>query len=332
MDKRYEVTPRTIIFGLAILAGIWVLIQVKLVVVAVFIALTLSLALNPLVMKLRRWRIPRPIGVFLVFFVFLFILGGLLAYGFTPLVNQTGKFIINLPQFLNPILERLGPLPFAEELRQQLVSQATLLSANILTIAGAIVSNILFLLTVLFLTFYLLLDWENLLNRFVGMLNVRAKERVRRVAETMERQLGGWLRGQLTLMILVGFLVYLGLLALGVEYAVPLAVIAGLLEIVPVIGPILSAIPALLVGFGTSLWLGVWIAVLYVIVQQLENSLIVPNVMGRAVGFSPLLTLLILFAGGQLFGIGGAVLAIPASILLSIVAKDILVWNHNRSR
>lgn len=331
MDKRYEVTPRTIIFGLAILAGVWVLIQIKLVVVAVFIALILNLALNPLVMKLQR-RIPRPVAVFLVFFLFLFILGGLLVYGFTPMVNQTGKFIINLPQFLGPILDRLGPLPFAEELQQQLVAQATLLSANILTIAGTIVSNIFFLLTVLFLTFYLLLDWENLLNRFVGMLNVRAKERVRRLAETMERQLGGWLRGQLILMILVGTLSYLGLLALGVEYAVPLAVIAGLLEIVPVLGPILSAIPALLVGFGTSLWLGVWVAVLYVIVQQLENSLIVPNVMGRAIGFSPLLTLLILFAGGQLFGIGGAVLAIPASILLSIVARDVLVWNHNRNR
>ncbi len=332
MDKRYEVTPRTIIFGLTILAAVWVLVQIRLVVVAVFIALVLSLALNPLVVKLRGRGIPRPIGVFLVFLVFLLVLGGLLAYGFTPLVNQTGKFILSLPQFLEPILNRLGPLPFAEELQQQLVSQATLLSANILTIAGKIVSNIFFLLTVMFLTFYLLLDWENLLNRFVGMLNVRAKERVRRLAEAMEQHLGGWLRGQLILMLAVGILVYLGLLALGVEYAVPLAVIAGLLEIVPVIGPILSAIPALVVGFGTSLWLGVWIAILYLVVQQLENSLIVPNVMGRAVGFSPLVTLLILFAGGQLFGIGGAVLAIPATILLSLLARDILIWNHQRSR
>jgi predicted PurR-regulated permease PerM len=146
----------------------------------------------------------------------------------------------------------------------------------------------------------------------------------------MEKQLGGWLRGQLLLMVVVGVMVYLGLLALGVEYALPLAVIAGLLEVVPTIGPVLSSIPALLVGFGTSFWLGVWILGLYLIVQQLENSLIVPNVMGRAIGFSPLITLVIIFAGAQLFGIGGAVLSIPSAILLSIIARDILDWNHSR--
>jgi len=134
----------------------------------------------------------------------------------------------------------------------------------------------------------------------------------------------------LLLMIVVGVLVYLGLFALGVEYALPLAVIAGLFEVIPTIGPVLSAIPALLVGFGTSFSLGVWVLVLYIVVQQLENSLIVPNVMGRAVGYSPLTTLLIVFAGAQLFGIGGAVLSIPAAIFLTILGKDLLSWNDSR--
>ncbi len=306
------------------------MIQVKMVVAAIFIALTICLALDPFVARLKRWRVPRPVGVFLVFFLFLLAIGSLLAYGFTPLVSQTGKFIVNLPQFLGPLLTRLGPLPFAVELQQQLVSQATLLSANVLAIAGAIVSNILFLITVLFLTFYLLLDWENLKSRFAEMLNPRSRIRVQRILEAMEHQLGGWLRGELVLMVVVGVMVYLGLFALGVDYVLPLAVIAGILEIVPIIGPILSAVPALLVGFGTSFWLGVWIAVLYIIVQQLENNLIVPNVMGKATGFSPLLTLLVLFVGGQLFGIGGAILALPAALFLSILAKDLLVWNNSK--
>jgi predicted PurR-regulated permease PerM len=102
------------------------------------------------------------------------------------------------------------------------------------------------------------------------------------------------------------------------------------LEVVPTIGPVLSAIPALLVGFGTSFWLGVWILGLYVVVQQLENSLVVPNIMGRAIGFSPLITLIIIFAGAQLFGIAGVVLSIPAAIFLNIIARDILDWNHSR--
>lgn len=330
MGKHYEITPRTIIFGIALLAITWVLIQIKLVVIAVFVALILSLALDPLVMKLKKLRLPRPIGVFLVFFLFLALLLGLAAYGFTPLIEQTGKFIVNLPNFLGPFLEKIGPIPFASELQQQLVTQATLLSANILAIAGSIVSNALFGITILFLTFYVLLDWENLKGRFAAMLNSRAQVRFQRIVESMENHLGGWLRGQLLLMVVIGVMSYLGLVALGVEYALPLAVIAGLLEVVPTIGPVLSAIPALLVGFGTSFWLGVWILGLYVVVQQLENSLVVPNIMGRAIGFSPLITLIIIFAGAQLFGIAGVVLSIPAAIFLNIIARDILDWNHSR--
>lgn len=330
MEKHYEITPRTIILGLALAALVWVLIQIKMVVVAVFISLVLGLALDPLVVKLKKLRLPRAVGVFLVFFLFLAGLLGLLAYVFTPMVNQTARFIVNLPQFLGPVLNSLGPIPFAAELQQQLVSQATILSANILTIAGALVTNALFLIMVLFLTFYFLLDLENLKTRFTAALNSRAQARVQMIIGSMEKHLGGWLRAQLFLMIVVGVLVYLGLFALGVEYAVPLAVIAGLLEVVPTIGPILSAIPALLVGFGSSVSLGFWILVLYLVVQQLENTLIVPNVMGRAVGLSPLATLLIIFAGAQLFGIGGAVLSIPAAIFLTILGKDLLSWNNSR--
>lgn len=330
MEKHYEITPRTIILGLALAALVWVLIQIKMVVVAVFISLVLGLALDPLVVKLKKLRLPRAVGVFLVFFLFLAGLLGLLAYVFTPMVNQTARFIVNIPQFLGPVLNSLGPIPFAAELQQQLVSQATILSANILTIASALVTNAIFLIMVLFLTFYFLLDLENLKTRFTAALNSRAQARVQKIIGSMEKHLGGWLRGQLILMIVVGVLVYLGLFALGVEYAVPLAVIAGLLEVVPTIGPILSAIPALLVGFGSSVSLGFWILVLYLVVQQLENTLIVPNVMGRAVGYSPLTTLLIIFAGAQLFGIGGAVLSIPAAIFLTILGKDLLSWNNSR--
>src|SRR3990172_81892 len=144
MERHYEIAPKTIVFSFALILGVWIIFQIRLVVVALFIALVLSLALDPLVSRLKSWKIPRPVGVFLVFFVFLSVIGGLLTYGFTPLINQTGRFLINLPQFLGPVLERLGPLPFAQSLQEQLVSQATLLSANVLTAAGVIVTNAVF--------------------------------------------------------------------------------------------------------------------------------------------------------------------------------------------
>ncbi|NIT04560.1 AI-2E family transporter [Candidatus Saccharibacteria bacterium] len=328
MEKHYEITPKTVLFTLAVLTGLWILVEVRMVVVALFIALILSLALDPLVAKLKGLKIPRPIGVFLVFFVFLAAIVGLLTYGFTPLVNQTGRFLVNLPRFLEPVLERFASIPFTESLQQQLVSQATILSANILTVAGSIVSNAVLLVTILVFTFYFLLDWENIRNRFVGMMNKKAQSRSEKIIGSMEQQLGGWLRGQVLLMLAVGVLTYLGLFALGVEYALPLAVIAGVFEIIPTIGPIIAAIPGLLVGFGTSPLMGLWILILYIIVQQLENNILVPNVMGRTAGFSPLGALIILFIGAQLFGIVGLLLAIPAAIMLSILAKDVLQWNH----
>ena len=161
----------------------------------------------------------------------------------------------------------------------------------------------------------------------MGLLSRRAQGRAEGLIREVEYRLGGWLRGQITLMFLVGLLTYLGLLALGVEYALPLALIAGLLEVIPVIGPIIAAIPALVVGFGMAPWMGIWVLVLYLVVQQFENSLLVPNVMGRAVGFSPLATLVFLFIGGQLFGLGGVILAIPVALFLSIFAKDFLSWS-----
>ena len=329
MERHYEITPKTIIFTFALILVAWLLYQVRLVVVALFIALILSLALDPLVFRLKSWKIPRPVSVFLVFFVFLGAVGGLLTYGFTPLVNQTGRFLINLPQFLGPILDRLGPLPFAQNLQEQLVSQATLLSANILTVAGTLVSNAVFLLALLVFVFYFMLDWENLKNRFISFLNNQARSRAQKIIISLETQLGGWLRAQVILMLLVGVLTYLGLFALGVEYALPLAVIAGLFEVIPTIGPIMAGIPALVVGFGTSPWLGVWILALYLVVQQLENNIIVPNIMGRAVGFSPLVTLVVLFIGAQLFGFGGLLLAIPATILITIILRDALSFSIN---
>lgn len=323
IEQRYEISLKTILTTLGILAFLWVLLQIKSLFVILFVALVLCLALNPVVVKLKSWRVPRPLGVILTFLLILVSFGGAITYGFTPMINQMGKFLLGLPAFLEPILGRL-PVPLTEQLRNQLFAQLTTLSANLLNSTVAIASNSLFILTIFVFTFYLLLDWENVRSRFIELFNRPMRKRVEGIIDQMEHQLGGWVRGVLGLMALVGVLVFLGLAVLGVEYALPLALIAAVLEIVPMIGPIIAMIPAAVVGFGSSLWLGIWVLVLYAVVQQVENQLIVPNVMGRAVGFSPLATLIILFVGAELFGVMGLLLALPTALFLSIVIKDIL--------
>ena len=156
---------------------------------------------------------------------------------------------------------------------------------------------------------------------FVNIFLTDEKDKIKSLLVRIENKLGAWLRGQLVLMLIIGVATYLGLILLGVDYALALAVIAGLLEIVPILGPIISAVPALIMGFVISPVTGFAVIGLYLLIQQLESNLIVPKVMQKAVGFNPLVTIIALMVGGQLMGIVGAILAVPIVIVAVEVVK-----------
>jgi len=139
----------------------------------------------------------------------------------------------------------------------------------------------------------------------------------------LEHHLGGWIRAQLILMSLIGVLVYLGLTILGIEFALPLAILAGLLEIIPNFGPTMAAVPAILMGFAISPLTGIAVGALYFLIQQLENSLIVPQVMKRTVGFNPVVTIIALMIGFKLGGAFGAVLAIPFGLMIKAIIFEL---------
>ena len=124
-------------------------------------------------------------------------------------------------------------------------------------------------------------------------------------------------------MLIVGLMSYIGLTFLGVEFAVPLAFIAGLLEIIPNIGPTLSMVPAILVALGTSPILGLAVFALYFVIQQLENNLIVPKIFSKAVGVSPLVVIISLMIGFRVAGATGAILSLPTVLFLEILINDL---------
>jgi predicted PurR-regulated permease PerM len=132
------------------------------------------------------------------------------------------------------------------------------------------------------------------------------------------------MRGQLALSFIIGGAAYLGLSILSVPYALPLAILAGIMEVVPVIGPIVSAIPAILIAYLISPFLALMVALIYFVIQQLENHLIVPQVMNKAVGLNPLVVILAIAIGGRLLGISGALLAVPITVVIQIITEDIL--------
>jgi len=172
--------------------------------------------------------------------------------------------------------------------------------------------------------FYLLLAREKLEIQLSSFLGEEKGKRICKVIDTLEFRLGGWMRGQLLLMLAIGLATFLGLILLGIPYALPLAILAGLLEIVPTLGSIIAAIPSIIIGFGISPFIGFAAAFLALLIQQLESYFLVPKVMEKSVGVSPIVTLLALAVGAKLAGIAGIFVSIPVLITSQVLLKEYL--------
>jgi predicted PurR-regulated permease PerM len=187
----------------------------------------------------------------------------------------------------------------------------------------SIFSNIITIVTVLVFTFYLLLERKHMEQLLAHFMAEDMAKRVSAVLKNIEQRMGSWVQGELILMLIIGVLAYIGLVLLRVDFALPLAILSGLLEIIPTVGPIISAIPAVIVGLATSPLLAGSIVLLFFIIHQLENTLVVPFVMKKSVGLPPLLTIIALMIGGKLAGIAGAVLAVPVVLVIQEILLEV---------
>jgi predicted PurR-regulated permease PerM len=181
-------------------------------------------------------------------------------------------------------------------------------------VISGVFSNALAVFTILVISFYMILERQHLsgwLTRWFGDSEAVIEDLLVRI----ETKIGAWIRGQIILSLIIGGAVYIGLISLSIPYAVPLAIIAGLMESIPNIGPTVSMVPAAVVGFTISPLHGGAVILLYFLIQQFENNLIVPLVMRRAVGLNPLVIIISLMIGLALGGPAGAVLSIPVVLV-----------------
>jgi len=321
---KIEISHRTVIFTIALLLFLWFLYQIRHILVILFVGIILMSALNPIVEKLEKLKIPRLLAVILIYLIIFGFLGLILAGIIPPLVNQTKILISRFPSYYRS-LESLGI--DGEILNSQLetlLNRLSSISFDLIRLTVEFLGNFLVVFTLIFVSFYLLLERKNLdeyLEKLFGPANVK----VGKVIAKVEKRLGEWVRAQITLMLIVGVFCYFGLVFLGIEFALPLALLAGVLEIVPNIGPTLSAIPAILAGMAISPLMGLAVAALYFLVQQLENHIIVPQVMKKEAGVNPLITILALGAGFKIGGTIGAILSVPFLILIETLLKEVLL-------
>lgn len=319
MTSKIEISHRTIIFTVLLLIGLWLLIQIRDILFLLFISFILMTALRPMVEALVRVRLPRVVAILLIYIVVFGLFGLSIAGAIPSLISQSSKFLQQLPIFIARIM------PYWDVDIPSLTQQIAPIGNNVLKVTIGVFTNVISTFTVLVFTFYFLLERRHTDQFLTNIMGKDAADQAITVMRTIEQRLGAWVRGQLFLMVFVGVISYIGLTVLHVDFALPLAIIAGVLELVPMIGPTISAIPAILVAFTVSPFLALSVVALYFVIQQIENSILVPIVMRRSVGLSPLVTIIALMIGGRLAGVVGAVLAVPIVLVLQIILGALLL-------
>jgi predicted PurR-regulated permease PerM len=321
MDTGHAViiSPSIVVFTVLFLVGLYFLFYIHQILVALFLAVILMSALNPALKWMeRRLRMPKILGILILYIGMILGISIALLLVVPPLVTEIPNFINTLS--LPPIPDDIRHFNFTVAEMSSLFTQIGSLGAVFSVITSAF-SGIFGFLTVLVMSCYLLLDRENLHKKIVWFSREKrhldlAKEFVDRI----EVEMGGWVRGQLFLMISVGLITYIGMVLLGIPYPVPLALAAGFLEVLPNLGPTIAAIPAIAVAYGAyGPGMAGFVLLFYIIIQQIENHFIVPKIMKDNVDVSPLVTILTILIGFKVAGVIGALLSVPVYIMIRTV-------------
>ncbi len=271
--------------------------------------------LEPLVNLLARIKIHRNLAVVISFVLVIGIFGGVIALIAPVLIQETTSFVSALPTYLSNIgVDTSATNNLLGSLIQQI--------GGVLNFTFSVFSNVFSIITVLVFAFYMLMSYPAIKDQITTLLGEEKGQRVYNLVTNIETRLGKWSRGQLLLMLSVAVGNYLGYLLLGIPFALPLAVLTGIFEIVPTLGPIVSAIPAILIGFGISPLVGVGAAAVAFVVNQLENYILVPKIMQKSAGVSPLLVLLSVAIGVKIAGVMGALIAVPFVVTLQVILRE----------
>lgn len=317
------------IFILLLFVVVYMLRDLALIILT---SVVLASAVGPAVKWFGKYKVPRVLAVVFVYLLVFGALGGLL-FLFVPIfIDQVGQLASVLNNYIDTFEQWSSPgngisvLPESFSLSQSLdtlKASVSSLSGNILELAAMVFGGFFGFIMVVVLSFYMAVQ-EKGIEDFLRLVSpVQHEKYVIDLWKRSQSKIGKWMQGQLLLGVVIGVLVYLGLTILGIEYALVLALLAAVMELIPIFGPTLSAIPAIALGFVDSISLGFFVLALYVIIQQFENHLIYPLVVRKVVGVPPLIVILALVIGGQLAGFIGILLSVPMAAVIMEFAEDV---------
>ena len=311
------------------------------ILVIVLLAAILATGLSPVVDRLtrrewtrRRRRLSRPVAIALVYVGMLVAFGALASLLISPMVVETREIVQRGPELYRQLQEMLTGLqqrhawlPDLTSILNRLPQEVGQLGQYLGAATGVafrVFGGVVSAVTVLILSIYMLLEGPIIKDGFLQLFPRAHQRRVETVLQHIGQKFGGWLRGQLFLGFVIGITAGLGTWILGLPYPFLLGLAAGITELIPMVGPVLGAIPAVLVALFGPTWRLLAVIVLFTVIQQVENNLLVPRVMKQAVGLSPLLTIVAIMIGAQLMGILGALLAVPIAAALQVIVGEIV--------
>jgi predicted PurR-regulated permease PerM len=308
--------------GVGLLAVIWFLIRPLGILL---LGLTLAAALSPIVSWLERWT-SRTLATILVYLLLLLILLGLGWIVFPILIDQAGQMIDRVPELVDQAqgwLEERLPVPAGSTL-DTVLSQITNIASTIIALPFEISSSILDIFLVAFLSLYTLIIAPRAQTFVLSLFPEEDQPNVNDLLRSIAHSMGGYIRGATISGVVIGTVSYIGLLIIGVNFPLVLGIIAGLLEFIPMIGPLIAGILMVLIAFLEAPTKALITVVFTIALGQLEGNIIAPNVMHPQTNISPLMTLFSIFAGWSVGGVLGALIAIPITAALHVFVVKLI--------
>lgn len=335
-DQQFNITISTgTIFKLiGIFILFYLLYLIRDIALILFVSLILSSAFDPWVDWMQRRKIPRGIGILLIYLVLITVVSTTVYLIIPPILKEVSALADNFPRYLERITQSYSSLRDYSEshgILNQVRNAFGTISSNLQTAAGNVFSGvysffggIFSLALIAVMTFYMTVEEEALKKLVWAFAPGKKRYYVISLINRMQKKINLWLRGQIVLSFAIFTLTYIGLLILPMEYELVLALIAGITEMIPYLGPMIGAIPAIFLAFAKSPALALAVAGLYYAIQLVENNFLVPKIMQKAVGLNPIVSIAVLLIGFNLGGVIGAVLSIPVATAVSVFIGDII--------
>jgi predicted PurR-regulated permease PerM len=340
-DERNRVILRSVTTFLLGVIVVVTLYQLREVLMTLYISSLLAIGLSPIVRRLERdkllagrIRVPRWAAILALYVTFLAAVALLMALILPPLVSQIQQLVVDLPSYVDRLqaeLVKRGVLDHTWSWSSMLSNLQTPAGVALSGLFGAVTGFVGILakvITILLLPFYLLLEASSLRNGMLSLVSPENRARASRIARSVTEKVGAWLGGQFVLAAVIGSTATLGYWLIGVPYFYVLGLLAAVGEMIPVIGPILAAVPAILLGATVSPQTA-FITTGFCWAQQfVENNFLVPRIMGRQVGISPVAIMVALLIGTSLFGFVGAILAVPTAAITQVLVQEFLTHDE----